>query len=283
VEVNVHLGVAQGGEVLANVGLGDVGPGHQEADHETWRRGPCGSRRPPRCTSGLEQGGRRHLPVQQRIEPLVGRSLEGEGGLFRGEHCLQGLHGGEVAAGVIAHPTGTPARSAGPRTGGLGRHHDGAGSYRICGGDEAAGRPGRFQAPAPSRRSAPGAAAPTSAARPLGDKHGRGQRAGRLVTTGIFGNSLRRHGARRVAGARARRPGGCRWGWAITSGSHFATVQALEAVLAPEQATLTFQGPPNERLDALAGPAGAGGHPVRSPDVTSRRPSASARSSTPRS
>ena len=31
----------------------------------------------------------------------------------------------------------------------------------------------------------------------------------------------------------------------------FATVQALEAVLAPEQATLTFQGPPNERLDAL--------------------------------
>ena len=35
------------------------------------------------------------------------------------------------------------------------------------------------------------------------------------------------------------------------SGSHFATVQALEAVLAPEQATLTFQGPPNERLDAL--------------------------------
>jgi NitT/TauT family transport system substrate-binding protein len=35
------------------------------------------------------------------------------------------------------------------------------------------------------------------------------------------------------------------------SGSHFATAQALEAVLAPEQATLTFQGPPNERLDAL--------------------------------
>jgi hypothetical protein len=35
------------------------------------------------------------------------------------------------------------------------------------------------------------------------------------------------------------------------SGSHFATVQALEAVLAPDQATLTFQGPPNERLDAL--------------------------------
>jgi ABC-type nitrate/sulfonate/bicarbonate transport system substrate-binding protein len=35
------------------------------------------------------------------------------------------------------------------------------------------------------------------------------------------------------------------------SGSHFATVQALEAVLAPEAVKLTFQGPPNERLDAL--------------------------------
>jgi hypothetical protein len=34
VEVDVHLGAAQGGEVLADVGLGDVGSGHQEADHE---------------------------------------------------------------------------------------------------------------------------------------------------------------------------------------------------------------------------------------------------------
>jgi hypothetical protein len=35
------------------------------------------------------------------------------------------------------------------------------------------------------------------------------------------------------------------------SGSHFATVQALEAVLSPDQVKLSFQGPPNERLDAL--------------------------------
>lgn len=35
------------------------------------------------------------------------------------------------------------------------------------------------------------------------------------------------------------------------SGSHFATVQALESVLAPGDLKLTFQGPPNERLDAL--------------------------------
>jgi ABC-type nitrate/sulfonate/bicarbonate transport system substrate-binding protein len=35
------------------------------------------------------------------------------------------------------------------------------------------------------------------------------------------------------------------------SGSHFATLQALEQVLPADQISLTFQGPPNERLDAL--------------------------------
>jgi ABC-type nitrate/sulfonate/bicarbonate transport system substrate-binding protein len=35
------------------------------------------------------------------------------------------------------------------------------------------------------------------------------------------------------------------------SGSHFATLQALEAVLPPGEVKLSFQGPPNERLDAL--------------------------------
>jgi NitT/TauT family transport system substrate-binding protein len=35
------------------------------------------------------------------------------------------------------------------------------------------------------------------------------------------------------------------------SGSHFATLQALEAVLPSDEIKLTFQGPPNERLDAL--------------------------------
>jgi ABC-type nitrate/sulfonate/bicarbonate transport system substrate-binding protein len=35
------------------------------------------------------------------------------------------------------------------------------------------------------------------------------------------------------------------------SGSHFATVQALEDVLPADEVSLTFQGPPNERLDAL--------------------------------
>jgi ABC-type nitrate/sulfonate/bicarbonate transport system substrate-binding protein len=35
------------------------------------------------------------------------------------------------------------------------------------------------------------------------------------------------------------------------SGSHFATLQALEAVFPADQIKLTFQGPPNERLDAL--------------------------------
>jgi NitT/TauT family transport system substrate-binding protein len=51
-----------------------------------------------------------------------------------------------------------------------------------------------------------------------------------------------------------RRPedlGGIPIGVGYHSGSHFATVQALEGVLAPEEVKLSFQGPPNERLDAL--------------------------------
>jgi NitT/TauT family transport system substrate-binding protein len=51
-----------------------------------------------------------------------------------------------------------------------------------------------------------------------------------------------------------RRPedlAGVQVGVGFHSGSHFATVQALEAVLAPEDIKLAFQGPPNERLDAL--------------------------------
>jgi NitT/TauT family transport system substrate-binding protein len=35
------------------------------------------------------------------------------------------------------------------------------------------------------------------------------------------------------------------------SGSHFATLQALEDVLPPDQINLSFEGPPNERLNAL--------------------------------
>jgi ABC-type nitrate/sulfonate/bicarbonate transport system substrate-binding protein len=35
------------------------------------------------------------------------------------------------------------------------------------------------------------------------------------------------------------------------SGSHFTTVQALESVLAPDDTKVTFQGQPNQRLDAL--------------------------------
>src|SRR5215467_7729757 len=35
------------------------------------------------------------------------------------------------------------------------------------------------------------------------------------------------------------------------SGSHFATLQALEKVLPEDQINLSFQGPPNERLDTL--------------------------------
>jgi hypothetical protein len=114
VEVDVHLGAAQGGEVLADVGLGDVGPGHQEADHERGVEDLAEAEGLRDVERDPEQGGRRHLPVQQRVEPLVGRALEGQGGLFRGEHRLQGLRGGEVAAGVIAHPHRHPGQVGGP-------------------------------------------------------------------------------------------------------------------------------------------------------------------------
>ena len=78
VEVDVHLGVAQGGEVLADVGLGDVGPGDQEADHERGVEDLAEAEGLRDVQRDSEQGGRRHLPVQQRIEPLVGRSLCGK-------------------------------------------------------------------------------------------------------------------------------------------------------------------------------------------------------------
>ena len=74
-----------------------------------------------------------------------------------------------------------------------------------------------------------------------------GQRAGRLVTTAY---SVAPCAVMVPPESPVRGPAdlaGVPVGVGYHSGSHFATVQALEAVLAPEQATLTFQGPPNER------------------------------------
>lgn len=54
--------------------------------------------------------------------------------------------------------------------------------------------------------------------------------------------------------SQVRRPedlAGIEVGVGYHSGSHFTTVQAMEAVLPADQVKLTFQGPPNERLDAL--------------------------------
>jgi hypothetical protein len=61
---------------------------HQEADHE---RGvedlaePEGLRDVQRDP---EQGGRRYMAVQQRVEPFVGRPLESEGDRLGREHGL---------------------------------------------------------------------------------------------------------------------------------------------------------------------------------------------------
>ncbi|MDT4987221.1 MAG: hypothetical protein QOI74_1315 [Micromonosporaceae bacterium] len=79
------------------------------------------------------------------------------------------------------------------------------------------------------------------------------ERAGQLVTTAY---SVASCAIMVPPDSPVRRPedlAGIPVGVGYHSGSHFATVQALEAVLAPDEVKLTFQGPPNERLDALLG------------------------------
>ncbi len=78
-----------------------------------------------------------------------------------------------------------------------------------------------------------------------------GERAGQLVTTAY---SVAPCAIVVPPESPVRRPedlAGVAIGVGYHSGSHFATVQALESVLGPDDVTLTFQGPPNERLDAL--------------------------------
>src|SRR5579871_6941031 len=77
------------------------------------------------------------------------------------------------------------------------------------------------------------------------------ERAGRLITSAY---SVAPCGIFVPPESEIRRPedlAGVPVGVGYHSGSHFATLQALEAVLAADQISLTFQGPPNERLDAL--------------------------------
>jgi NitT/TauT family transport system substrate-binding protein len=77
------------------------------------------------------------------------------------------------------------------------------------------------------------------------------ERSGYLVTTAY---SIAPCGIMVPPESPVRRPedlAGVPVGVGFHSGSHFTTLQALEAVLPPDQIKLTFQGPPNERLDAL--------------------------------
>jgi len=78
-----------------------------------------------------------------------------------------------------------------------------------------------------------------------------GERAGHLVTTAY---SVAPCGIMVPPESPVRRPGdlaGVPVAVGYHSGSHFTTVQALENVLAPEDLKVTFQGQPNQRLDAL--------------------------------
>jgi len=77
------------------------------------------------------------------------------------------------------------------------------------------------------------------------------ERAGRLVTSAY---SVAPCGIMVPPESQVRRPedlADVEIGVGFHSGSHFATVQALDAVLPADRLKLTFQGPPNERLDAL--------------------------------
>jgi NitT/TauT family transport system substrate-binding protein len=78
-----------------------------------------------------------------------------------------------------------------------------------------------------------------------------GERTGRLVTAAY---SVAPCGIMVPPDSPVRRPedlAGVPVGVGYHSGSHFTTLQALEAVLPADQISLSFQGPPNERLDAL--------------------------------
>ena len=77
------------------------------------------------------------------------------------------------------------------------------------------------------------------------------ERAGQLVTTAY---SVANCAIVVAPESPIRRPeelAGVPIGVGYHSGSHFATVQALEGVFSPDELKLSFAGPPNERLDAL--------------------------------
>ena len=115
-----------------------------------------------------------------------------------------------------------------------------------------AGRLRARSGPVRSRRSGPGRdGADVSCACHWATNAAAGERSGQLVTTAY---SVAPCAIMVPPESPVRRPedlAGVPVGVGYHSGSHFATVQALEGVLGPDEVKLTFQGPPNERLDAL--------------------------------
>jgi hypothetical protein len=138
-EIDLHLGAAQRAQVLIDVSLAGAGSGHQEPDHERDVQDlaePEGlgdvERHPPR-------GGGRDLPPEQCVQALVGRALEGELHLIRGQHGLEGLHGGEVAAGVVPDADRHASQVLGTADGRLGRDDYGGRRDRVSRGHKLAG------------------------------------------------------------------------------------------------------------------------------------------------
>ena len=96
-----------------------------------------------------------------------------------------------------------------------------------------------------------GRGVPTSAAHAIGRRTPRRASQGQLVTSAY---SVAPCAIVVPPESPVRRPedlAGVGVGVGYHSGSHFTTVQALEVVLPPDKIKLSFQGPPNERLEAL--------------------------------
>jgi hypothetical protein len=97
---------------LSTSAFGRVAAGDQEPDHESGVQDRAESERLGYIKRYSPRRGGRDLPLKQRVEPLVGRPLEGEAQFTRGEYGLESLHGREVAPGVVANSdTKWPERS----------------------------------------------------------------------------------------------------------------------------------------------------------------------------
>ncbi len=145
-------------------------PVDQEADHERRVEHLAEAERLRDVERHAPHGPGRHLPVQQRVQPLVRRTLERQADLVGGKHRLQGLQRREMAARVIPDADRHPGQVFRPPDRRLRRHEDAARRDRVRLGN---------QLPGPlARRRARGPVTGTAHARPVPPGPERLERAG---------------------------------------------------------------------------------------------------------